>query len=523
MSGRDRAAAVARVQGLGCDLGGLGAVVAGLGLSGFSAADALLERGAAVTVVDDALPVEGSTAAERAHLLDVLGARLVLGPDAARLGEDPEPLLAEVDLVVASPGWRPTHPVLVAADRLGVVVWGEVELAWRLQGPDGPPWLVVTGTNGKTTTVELLGQVLTAAGLRARTAGNIGTPIVDVVRDVGPDGTPGHDVVAVELSSFQLHLVRTVSPHASVCLNVAPDHLDWHGGLDAYRHAKGQVYERTRVACVHNLADPVTTQLVRDADVVEGCRAVGFGLGAPRAGDLGVVEDLLVDRAFIAERDRAAAELAAVGDLTGLAGEPVPDHVLANALAAAALARSLGVPAQAVRDGLRGAHLPPHRAAVLGELDGARWVDDSKATNPHAADASLGAGEDVVWVAGGLAKGADYDDLVARHAARLRGAVLIGADRGLLAAALARHAPQIPVVLVDPPDTDRVGALDDAGTAGLMDRVVAAARSLATPGGTVLLAPAAASMDQFTSYVARGEAFAAAVARARGDAGVVGS
>lgn len=513
---RDREAAVARVSGLGCDLRGLTAVVAGVGLSGFSAADALLERGAQVTVVDDTRPVEGSAAAERAHLLDVLGARLLLGEDAARLAADPEPLLRGVDLVVASPGWRPTHPVLAAADRLGVVVWGEVELAWRLQGPDGPPWLAVTGTNGKTTTVELLGQVLTAAGLRARTAGNIGTPIVDVVRDVAEDGTPGYDVVALELSSFQLHLVRTVSPYASVCLNVAPDHLDWHGGYDGYRHDKGQVYERTRVACLYNLADPVTEQLVRDADVVEGCRAVGFGLGAPGVGDLGVVDGLLVDRGFIAERDRAAAELASVQDLVGLAGDPVPDHVVANALAAAALARALGVPAEAVRDGLRGAHLPPHRAAVLGEVAGVRYVDDSKATNPHAADASLGSATQVVWVAGGLAKGADYDDLVARHAPRLRAAVLIGADRGLVAAALRRHAPQIPVALVDPPDTGRVGALDVAAAGRFMDEVVATATSLAVPGATVLLAPAAASMDQFTSYVARGEAFAGAVARLAG-------
>ena len=522
MNDRDRDGAVSRVSGLDCDLRGLSAVVAGLGLSGFSAADALLERGATVTVVDDTEPAETSPAGERARLLAVLGARLVLGGAAAALAQDPEPLLHDVDLVIASPGWRPTHPVLAAADRLGVVVWGEVELAWRLQGPDGPPWLVVTGTNGKTTTVELLGQVLTAAGLRARTAGNIGTPIVDVVRDVGPDGAPGCDVVAVELSSFQLHLVRTVSPYASVCLNVAPDHLDWHGGYEAYRAAKGQVYERTQVACLHNLADPVTEQLVRDADVVEGCRAVGFGLGAPVEGDLGVVDGLLVDRGFIAERDRAAAELASVQDLVGLAGDPVPDHVVANALAAAALARALGVPAEAVRDGLRGAHLPPHRAALLGEVAGVRWVDDSKATNPHAADASLGSAEQVVWIAGGLAKGADYDDLVARHARRLQAAVLIGVDRELVAAALRRHAPQIPLVLVDPPDNGRVGALDAAEAGRFMDDVVAAAASLARPGATVLLAPAAASMDQFTSYVARGEAFAGAVARLSGGSSIGG-
>ncbi len=508
---RDRASATARVDGLDCDLRGTAALVAGLGLSGFSAADALLERGCEVVVVDDTVPAPGSAAAERARLLEVLGARLVLGEDARRLADDPAAELAAVDLLIASPGWRPGHPVLLAAAAAGVTVWGEVELAWRLQGPDGPPWLVVTGTNGKTTTVELLGQILLAAGLRARTAGNIGTPLVDVVRDPA-----GYDVVAVELSSFQLHLVRTVAPFASACLNVAPDHLDWHGGPQAYRDAKAVVYARTRVACLHNLADPVTTGMVSEADVAEGCRAVGFGLGAPAAGDLGVVEGLLVDRAFILERDRAAAELSTVADLVALAGEPVPAHVVANALAAAALARSLGVPAAAVRDGLRAARLPPHRAAALGTVAGVRWVDDSKATNPHAADASLAASEQVVWVAGGIAKGADYDDLVHRHASRLLGAVLIGADRDLLAAALRRHAPQIPVVLVDPPDTGRVGPLDDADAGRFMDRVVAAAAALAVPGATVLLAPAAASMDQFTSYVARGDAFAGAVARAAG-------
>ncbi|MFC5382229.1 UDP-N-acetylmuramoyl-L-alanine--D-glutamate ligase [Aquipuribacter nitratireducens] len=507
--------ALERLHGLDSDLSGVTALVAGLGVSGFAAADALLERGARVRVVDDRAPAEGTPAAERAHLLDVFGAELVVGGD-----PDPDALVrtdrGAVDLVVASPGWRPTHPVLRAADGTGAAVWGEVELAWRLQGGDaGPPWLTVTGTNGKTTTVELLGAVLTAAGLRARTAGNIGTPLVDAVRDPA-----GADVLAVELSSFQLHLVRTVSPHAATCLNLAPDHLDWHGGPDAYRDAKARVYERTKVAAVFNVADPATEAMVREADVVEGCRAVGVGPGAPRVGEVGVVEGLLVDRAFIEERAHAAVELGALDDLVGLAGvaDPaqVPAHVVANALAAAALARSLGVPATAVRDGLRAASLPPHRAATVATAGGVRWVDDSKATNPHAADASLAALDDVVWVAGGLAKGATYDDLVARHAARLRAVVLVGADRELVAQALGRHAPDVPVVRVDPPDTAGVAAPDDERARALMDRVVAAAAGLARPGSTVLLAPAAASMDQFTSYVARGEAFAAAVLRLTG-------
>jgi UDP-N-acetylmuramoylalanine--D-glutamate ligase len=470
---------------------GLSVLVAGLGISGFAAADALLERGAHVLVVDGAVPADGSAMAEKARILDILGARLSFGPDAVA-GMPPE----QVGLVVTSPGWRPDQPMLAEAGRRGIPVWGEVELAWRMRPQQGAaPWLVVTGTNGKTTTVQMLAAMLRAAGLRATSAGNVGTPLLEAVLDPQP-----FDVIAVELSSFQLHWSHSIAPRASACLNVAPDHVDWHGSFEAYLAAKGRVYERTEVACVYNVEDPQTERLVEAADVQEGCRAVGFTLGVPAPSMVGLVDDVLADRAFVEQRRHAAAELATVADLGG-EGREVAPHVIANALAAAALARAHGVPPGAVRDGLRAFRPEPHRIASVAVVGDVRYVDDSKATNPHAAEASLRAYDHVVWVAGGLLKGADVDDLVRGAAGRLRAVVLIGADRARIAEALARHAPEIPVIDLASTDT------------GTMDRVVAEAAALAQPGDVVLLAPAAASMDMFADYGARGDAFAEAVHR----------
>jgi UDP-N-acetylmuramoylalanine--D-glutamate ligase len=474
------------------DWSGLRVVVAGLGVSGFAAADALHERGAVVVAVDGADPAQGTALAERARILDILGVDVRLGPEhVARM-----PRGFAADLVVTSPGWRPDQPLLAAAARDGIPVWGEVELAWRMRAAVGPaPWLTVTGTNGKTTTVRMLTSMLQAAGLRATAAGNVGTPILEAVLHPEP-----YDVIAVELSSFQLHWSASLAPHASACLNIAPDHVDWHGSMEEYARAKGKVYARTKVACVYNVQDPATERLVEEAEVQEGCRAIGFTLGTPGLSMVGVVEDVVADRAFVEQRKTSAAELATLADVQGSMPTLAPHH-LANALAAAALARAYGVPPQAVREGLRAFRPDPHRIASVGEVDGVRYVDDSKATNPHAADASLHAFEHVVWVAGGLLKGADVDELVRASAGRLRGVVLIGADRARIAQALARHAPDVPVVDVASTDT------------GVMDLVVARAAELAEPGDVVLLAPAAASMDMFDNYGARGDAFAEAVAR----------
>jgi len=472
------------------DWDGRRVVVAGLAVSGAAAAYALAERGAHVLAVDAR---DGEAERERAQLLDVLGGRSALGPDAA--AGLPEVEGGAPDLVVTSPGWRPDAPLLAAAARAGVPVWGEVELAWRLRGPGAAPWLTVTGTNGKTTTVRMLSEILGAAGLRAPAAGNIGTPLVEAVLDPVPA-----DVLAVELSSFQLHWAHSLAPRASACLNVAADHVDWHGSMEAYTADKGRVYEGTEVACVYNAEDAVTEQLVRDADVQEGCRAVGTTLGVPGLSMLGVVDEVLADRAFVEQRRTSAAELATVDDLLEAAGGVLTPHTVSNALTAAALARAHGVAPAAVRAGLRATTPGAHRIAVVARSGGVTWVDDSKATNPHAAAASLAGVESAVWVAGGLAKGARYDELVGAHVQRLRGVVLIGADRTPLREALARHAPGVPVVEVE------AGAPE-----AVMPAAVRAAATLAVPGDTVLLAPASASMDQFTSYAERGDAFAAAV------------
>ncbi len=478
------------------DWSGLRVAVLGLGMTGFAVADTLTELGSSVLVV----AARGSD--EHRGLLEVIGARFHAHPDDAGV---PEELLEFApELVVVSPGYHPDHPLLEWAAQAGVPVWGDIELAWRLRDkvvrPDGSPadWILVTGTNGKTTTTQLTAHLLVAGGLRAAPAGNIGIPVLDAIRDPG-----GFDVLVVELSSYQLHWAHRnaggeLAPLASVCLNIADDHLDWHGSVDAYVAAKGRVYENTRVACVYNIADGATRTLVEEAEVQEGCRAIGFGLGIPGRSDLGLVEDVLVDRAFLDERHSHALELATLDDLRS-AGLGAP-HSVANVLAASALARAAGVEPAQIRDAIRTFRMDAHRTEVVAVSEGVVWIDDSKATNAHAADASLRASQSVVWIAGGLLKGVDPAPLVERHAARLRAAVVIGLDRAELLAAFRRHAPDVPVLEVDGTETG-----------GVMSAAVRAAASVARSGDVVLLAPAAASMDQFTDYADRGRRFADAV------------
>lgn len=452
--------------------------VLGLGVAGYSCADALMQLGAHVTVIDGS---SGAKLQERARILTSLGVAVEL--DYA--GGLPD----GTDLLVVSPGPRPSHPVIVEALQAQVPVWGELELAWRLRDPESAAaWLCVTGTNGKTTTTLMLESMLRSAGYRTCAAGNIGNPLVDVVM---------HDdveVIAVEVGAPQLPFVHSVSPVASVCLNIADDHIDHFGSMDEYIAAKARIYERTQEAAVYNVDDASTLRMVEDADVIEGCRAIGFTLGVPGLSMLGVVEDLLVDRAFIAERDRSAQELASIADV-----HPAAPHNIANALAAAALARAFGVPPTAVRDGLRTFEPAAHRIADAGSAGGVRYVDDSKATNAHAALTSLSAYDSIVWIAGGMSKGQEFDELVRISATRLRGVVLIGVDRADIGRALARHAPDVPVVDVSTTET------------GAMVEAVQKAASLAQPGDTVLLAPGCASWDMFADYTDRGRQFADAV------------
>ncbi|MEE4491303.1 UDP-N-acetylmuramoyl-L-alanine--D-glutamate ligase [Streptomyces sp. BE230] len=452
--------------------------VAGLGVSGIPAARVLHGLGAVVTVVNDG---DDERSRGQAAELEAQGITVRLG-DGATLPKSTE-------LIVTTPGWQPDKPLFAAAAEAGVPVWGDVELAWRLRGPGAAPWLAVTGTNGKTTTVRMLASILEAAGLRTAAVGNIGVSLLDAVL-----GEETYDVLAVELSSYQLHWSPSLRAHSAAVLNLAPDHLDWHGSMEAYVADKGRIYEGNTVACVYNAADPATEDLVREADVEEGCRAIGFTLGTPGPSQLGVVDGILVDRAFVTNRQKQAQELAEVADVN-----PPAPHNIANALAAAALARAFGVEPAAVRDGLRAFRPDPHRIEHVADVAGVTYIDDSKATNTHAAEASLAAYDPIVWIAGGLAKGATFDELVTGCAKRLRGVVLMGKDRAVIREALARHAPEVPVTDLDRTDT------------GAMSEAVREAARLARPGDTVLMAPACASMDMFVNYNKRGEAFADAV------------
>lgn len=452
--------------------------VVGLGVAGYSCADALMQLGAQVSVLDE---VDGPTQGERAEVLGALGARIHLGSNAT--------IPDDTDLLVVSPGIRPNSDIVTSAHRIGIPIWGELELAWRLRRSDADaPWLCVTGTNGKTTTTLMLESMLKASGADSVAAGNIGNPLVDVVLhdDV--------DVIAVEVGAPQLPFVTSMSPWSAVCLNIAPDHLDHFGDFATYAGVKERIFHWCQVAAVYVLEEQETRAMVERADVVDGCRAIGVSLGVPEVGMLGVVDEYLVDRAFIAERRDAAQELASITDV-----HPAAPHNVVNALAAAALARSYGVEAAAVQQGLRDFHPAPHRIAEVGDVDGVRFVDDSKATNAHAAAMSLTAYPSVVWIAGGMAKGQHFDDLVLHVRDRLRGVVLLGVDAHVIADDLARHAPDVPVIMIDRTDT------------GAMRDVVEAAASMASSGDVVLLAPGCASWDMFDDYSHRGRMFGESV------------
>jgi UDP-N-acetylmuramoylalanine--D-glutamate ligase len=454
------------------ELSGARVLVAGAGVSGLAAAAALVEVGARVTVTD----------ARPAALTDL--------PPGAEPGDDPDVVPPDTALVVTSPGRRPDHPLVAAAAAEGATLVGEPELAWWLgQAMARPPvWLAVTGTNGKTTTTGMLAAILRAAGRDAVACGNIGYAVVEAVR-------AGHEVLAVELSSFQLHWSPSIRPLAGCVLNVADDHLDWHGSFAAYAAAKARAL-RAGVA-IAGVDDPTAAALLAEAPAP---RRIGVTAGEPGPGQLGVVEGTLVDRAFCDDPGGGPLVEAAAVHPAGAPG-------IVDALAAAALARAAGVGPDAVRAGLDDFRPGPHRGGVVATVDGVRYVDDSKATNPHAAAASLAAQAPapIVWIVGGLLKGASVDDVVARHAGGLRAAVVIGSDRAAILAALARHAPDVPVAEVVPGD-------DAPMSTDVMTTAVRRAAALARPGDVVLLAPAAASMDQFADYAERGQRFAQASA-----------
>ena len=467
----------------------LSVVVVGLAKTGFSVADTLNELGAKVLVVAD------SASAEILDIVEVLGIASVIGilSDQQSAVKDFDP-----DLVVVSPGVPPTNALVQSAIDNDIPVWGDLDLAWRLRDrfDNDQEWICVTGTNGKTTVVELTEAMLVSSGVRAVACGNIGKPILDCIRDPAE-----FEVLVVEMSSFQLHYMNSIEPFSSACLNIAEDHLDWHGSYEAYRQSKERIYHGTKVACVYNLEDSATEVMVQAATVNEGARAIGFGLGTPKPSNVGYVDEYLVDRAFLDQRADSALEIASLEDFHGL-GVLTP-HLLSNIAAATALARSFGVPPAACREALRNFRVSSHRIELVLEHAGVRYINDSKATNAHAASASLSSFESVVWILGGQLKGVDISSLIEKFSKRLRSAIVIGTKRKEILESFASLAPEVAVFEV--PEGQNV-----------MERAVELASSSAVAGDVVLLAPAAASMDQFASYQDRGTKFSEAVSKIAG-------
>jgi UDP-N-acetylmuramoylalanine--D-glutamate ligase len=461
------------------------AIVYGVGISGFSVADTLHELGVELLVIADKIDPQHS------DLLSVLGIKFVegLSPDeaievASEFG---------AGFAVVSPGIKPSNDLVKWMQANQVAVIGDIELAWRLRDKvKTPQWVMITGTNGKTTTTQLVESMLIADGKRAIACGNIGTPILDAIRD--PEG---FDFLVVEVSSFQLHYLNRIAPKVAAILNIAEDHIDWHGSFEEYASVKGKVFEGTTGAIIFNAEDAKTRQLAESADVHdENVLAVSFTRGMPADLQVGFVEEFLIDRAFYGYRVAELPELASLEDIQ-LIGVVTP-HLLSNVAAAAAIARACGVGAGAIKAAIRGFKLDRHRIEFVGQARGVLWFDDSKATNAHAAEASLRSFDNVVWIVGGLLKGVDIAPLVEANARLIKAAVVIGKDRSEVISALSKFAPECKIVEID--DQQFV-----------MKAAVAAANELAAEGDVVLLAPAAASMDQFKDYEDRGNQFAEAV------------
>jgi UDP-N-acetylmuramoylalanine--D-glutamate ligase len=453
------------------NLSGESVLVLGAGVTGIAVARSLSAKGASILFADD-------------HVDSVEG---------FSVSKTDQVSVETFSFLVISPGWKESHPLIAKAQAAGIRLVNEIDLAWsfRAELVPGQKWIALTGTNGKTTTVEMAAAMLRAGGVSAIACGNVGTTVIESV-----ESSEKYEVLVLELSSFQLHWLKEASFVAAAILNIAHDHLDWHGSFAEYARVKGSILDRTSTG-IFNSAD---LEVVNQAAHWQG-RKVFFSLDTPAPGEIGIVEDLLVDRAFVSDPQEAAM-LAEIVDV-----KPTVPHNVANALAAAGLVRSLGVPPEAVRSALQDFSLGRHRIEEVANVNGVSWVNDSKATNPHATAASLNSSLSSIWIAGGLAKGSEMRELIAKCKSRIKVAILIGTDRELIADELRTQAPEIEIVYVDAPSTYQRGGTDNS----LMEAVVKAAAERAKEGDRVLLAPACASMDQFISYSDRGDRFAAAV------------
>jgi UDP-N-acetylmuramoylalanine--D-glutamate ligase len=390
------------------------------------------------------------------------------------------------DLAIVSPGWRRDNQIIKELTDSKTEILSEIDFAWLVKTELNPDqsWVAITGTNGKTTTVQMAEAIFAKSGKSAVACGNVGLPAITAVASL-----EHFETLILELSSFQIEWSNLPSFQACAILNIAEDHIDWHGSFNEYANSKLKLLKMSECAIL-NLSDP---EIILRTTAFSG-KKVFYGLDTPQAGELGLVEELLVDRAFVVDANTAES-FAELSDI-----KPTVPHNVSNAMAAAGIALALGIPHPVVKEGLQSFKLGSHRLQEVAKINEVLWVNDSKATNPHAAAAALTSFESVIWIAGGLAKGAKMDGLIQKYSKRIKGAILIGTDRDLIEAALLKFAPQTPVFKID--SEDKVE---------LMAKVVAKARELAVAGDVVLLAPACASMDQFKSYAERGEIFAKAV------------
>ena len=389
--------------------------------------------------------------------------------------------------VIVSPGWRKSHPLLAHFKEAGVRSISEIDLAWLVKEEVAPDqkWISLTGTNGKTTTIHMVQSIFASANIHGIACGNVGVPAITAVTH-----SPAYEYLALELSSFQIDWSELGFYEATAVLNIAEDHIDWHGSFDAYANSKMNLLEKSGKAIL-NAQDP---EIVLRSSAFNG-EKIFYSLETPAPGELGLVEELLIDRAFGGDPSSAQV-IAELDDI-----KPQVPHNVSNALAAAGLALAIGVTHEDIKAGLQNFTLDHHRLELVAQDSGISWINDSKATNPHAAIAGILSHESVIWIAGGLAKGASMDQLVKRAAPRLKAALLIGTDREIIATALNQYAPKVPIFRID----------GDGSPESLMARIVEQAMELAESGDAILLAPACASMDQFTSYSHRGELFAQSV------------
>ena len=391
----------------------------------------------------------------------------------------------DIELAIVSPGWRQDHKVFNKLRKSGAEIMSEIDFAWKVKQEIAPnqKWIALSGTNGKTTTIKMVESIFESANINGRACGNVGQTVIDSVCQEKP-----LDYLALELSSFQIQWSNFAKYEAVALLNISEDHIDWHGSFENYVSAKLKLSDHSKLVIANKNDPELSIRLTNSA-------IIWYSLGTPAPGELGMVENLLIDRAF-SQSASSAHEIAELSDVS-----PSVPHNISNALAASALALSIGISYENIREGLKKFKPDHHRMELVLEKDQVRWIDDSKATNPHAAIASILSNFNVIWIAGGLAKGASMEALAKRCIDRIKAVILIGEDRELIAQSLQHVSENILLKRID-----KLGSAKQ-----LMFDVVRQAKELAQPGDTVLLAPACASMDQFTSYTERGELFQLAV------------